>query len=65
MVVGGSRITVKVGRRSRGNRFWFELARSSSYRESTVSVVEPKKTTIKNSLFTNLIIRLLGRLSSD
>ena len=45
MVVGGSRITVKVGRRSRGNRFWLELARSSSYRESTVSVVEPKKTT--------------------
>ena len=34
------KITVKVGRKSRGNRFWFELARgssteSSSSREST------------------------------
>ena len=31
------KITVNVRRKSRGNRFWFELARGSSYRESTVA----------------------------
>ena len=31
------KITVNVWRKSRGNRFWFELARGSSYRESTVA----------------------------
>ena len=31
------KITVNVRRKSNGNRFWFELARGSSYRESTVA----------------------------
>ena len=30
------KITVNVWRQSRGKRFWFEIARGSSYRESTV-----------------------------
>ena len=30
------KITVNVGRKTSGNRLWFELARGSSYRESTV-----------------------------
>ena len=32
------KITVNVIRKSRGNRLWFELARGSSYRESTVGL---------------------------
>ena len=31
-------ITVNVWRKSRGNRFWFELTRGSSYRESTLPI---------------------------
>ena len=30
------KIAANVQRKSRGNRFWFEIARGSSYRESTV-----------------------------
>ena len=32
------KITVNVWQKSRGNRFWFELARGLSYRESTVFI---------------------------
>ena len=43
------KITVHVWKKSRGNRFWFELAWGSSYRESTVL----KKVSITFAFFHN------------
>ena len=49
-------ITVNVWRKSRGNRFWFELTRGSSYRESTLPIPAPacngfRKTRWNTNLF--------------
>ena len=47
------KITVNVRSKSRGNQFWFELARGLSYRESTVCYFITRTICWSNEKFTD------------